>query len=124
MARDTPFDAVRRLLQEQGLGFGLTNDELAERYPTGQTGPRLIAALRQLEEMGHVRAWTSRGGRRYRWVGPLPDDARPFGQNWARLRIDLCLSPGERVALAVELSESLLPHTRRTERKRRPSGSE
>jgi DNA-binding FadR family transcriptional regulator len=98
-------DKVAAVLQEGGLGRGLTVPQIRERYPAGAVRrTSILEALADLEAMGRAE-WR---GDRVRWTGPLEVE-RVFGEPVRRVERDRRLAPGERLARALELSEQLRP---------------
>lgn len=97
-------DKVARAIQPHALGRGLTVAQVRKLYPAKAVRrTSILQALRDLEEMGHVR-WQ---GDRVRWVGPLEVD-RIFGESVQRIDRDRNTNPPTRGSITAELSSSLV----------------
>lgn len=97
-------DKVAAVLQEHGLGLGMTIPQVRERYPAKAVRrTSILEALSDLDAMGHVD-WS---GERVRWVGALEVD-EVFGEPIERIERDRSRAPMERVRRAARLSSALL----------------
>jgi hypothetical protein len=96
---------TERILQEGSAALGLPVREIRRRYPAKQVRrSSILQAVRHCEDLGLVEV----RGDRVRWRGPIPEDARPLGIPWRRLKRDLALSPVERVEMMAALSNALI----------------
>jgi hypothetical protein len=100
---------IERILQERARGRGLPLKDIRKAYPAGKVRRETIAEiLRFLEEHGLVRGVrTLDGDVRYRWTGPMADDADPFGVNMRRINRDLTMTPVERLERLARMHEEM-----------------
>ncbi|HVL47758.1 MAG TPA: hypothetical protein VM889_04290 [Candidatus Thermoplasmatota archaeon] len=98
-------------MEDHARGLGLTVAEVRALHPAAEVRrTAVLETLRRLEELGLVSVLPATRDRpaRYRWIGPLPDDARPFGLDMRRVNRDQRLAPEERVEASALLSQTFL----------------